>query len=93
MGAAMSDIQTLVARLQSLDPHTDPEECKACMLEAVEALARGSTNLTIGPLARDGAPETLALGGIWFDRRETTAALTVLLAEARRHASGDDQPA
>ena len=35
-------------------------------------------------LARDGAPETLALGGVWFDRRETTEALTVLLAEARQ---------
>ena len=88
----MSDIQTLLARLQSLDPHTDPEPCKACMLEAAEALARGSTNLTIGPLARDGAPETLALGGIGFDRRETTEALTALLAEARRRGSGGDEP-
>lgn len=86
----MSDIQTLVARLQSLDPHADPEQCKACMLEAAEALAGGSTDLTIGRLARDGAPETLALGGIWFDRRETTEALTALLAEARgRNAGGD----
>ena len=84
MRAAMSDIQTLIARLQSLDPHTDPELCKACMVEAAEALARGSTDLTIGRLARDGAPETRALGGVWFDRRETTEALTVLLAEARQ---------
>lgn len=86
----MSDLQTLVARLQTLDPHTNPEQCKACMQEAAETLARGLADLSIGSLAPDGAPETLALGGVWFDRRETTEALTALLAEARAGGSGGD---
>ena len=88
--AAMSDLQTLVARLQALDPQKDPEQCKACMQEAANTLARGHADLTIGSLARDGTPETLRLGGVWFDRRETTEALTALLAEARAGGSGGD---
>lgn len=79
----MSDIQTLIARLRALDPHADPELCKACMQEAAETLAGGRADLTIGSLAPDGTPETLALGEIWFDRRETTEALCDLLAAER----------
>jgi hypothetical protein len=37
----------------------------------------------IGARAGDGSPETLEYDGHWFDRRETTEALTKLLAEAR----------
>jgi len=88
----MSDLPTLVARLRALDPNTDPEQCKACMQEAAERLARGHAELTIGSIAPDGTPETLALGGVWFDRRETTEALCDLLAATRdRSASAELQ--
>ena len=62
------------------------------MQEAAKTLARGLGGLKIGSLAPDGTPETLALGGVWFDRRETTEALCDLLAAERdRNASAQGQ--
>jgi len=82
----MSNLESLAARLTSLDPATDPDGARACMHEAAEMLAKLAGGVTVGAWSRDGRPETLALDGLWYDRRETVDALAALLADAReRH--------
>lgn len=82
----MSDLERLAARLQSLDPAADPDAARACMREAADVLANLRGGVTVGAWSRDGRPETLALEGVWYDRRETVDALATLLAEARLQA-------
>lgn len=60
------------------------------MREAAELLAKLAGGVTVGAWSRDERPETLALDGIWYDRRETVDALAVLLADAReQHAPSE----